>query len=370
MEWVVTTGRTVEEAKDAALDELGVDEHDAEFEILEEPQQGLFGRQRGEARVRARVRPSTPRPKTERRDRKRRRPDAAPAVAGPAAAPAESADADDGPGVTTARRRGRGTKRQADEAAESAPPAASKGGSPRRRPAASPADGTPGVQPQADGEAGGEAGDAGPEGTAGPARRRRRGKRGAGVDAVAGTGDDDGDDGLSDGGADMGEQELDLAQQAEIAETFLRGLLERFGMPAQTTTTTLDEETFEVHVDGEELGLLIGPKGQTLQAVQELTRTAVQRRASNRTGRILVDVAGYRVRRREALERFTRQVADDVRATGVQRVLEPMSAADRKIVHDTANQIEGVGTMSEGEEPSRRVVIVPATAAEPDTDAD
>ena len=170
----------------------------------------------------------------------------------------------------------------------------------------------------------------------------------------------------------MGEQELDLAQQSEVAETFVRGLLERFGLQADTRTVTIDDETFEVQVTGPELGLLIGPKGQTLQAVQELTRTAVQRRASNRTGRILVDVAGYRVRRREALERFTRQVAEDVRATGVQRVLEPMSPADRKIVHDTANLLPGVRTTSEGEEPQRRVVVLPdpdGEAAEPATSA-
>ena len=73
MEWVETTGRTTEEAKDHALDQLGVDESDAEFEILEEPRPGLFGRIRGEARVRARVRPTAPRPKAERRDRRDRR---------------------------------------------------------------------------------------------------------------------------------------------------------------------------------------------------------------------------------------------------------------------------------------------------------
>ena len=72
MEWVETTGRTIEEAKDAALDQLGVDEQDAEFEVLEEPRTGLFGRTRGEARVRARIEPTKPRPKVERRDRKRR----------------------------------------------------------------------------------------------------------------------------------------------------------------------------------------------------------------------------------------------------------------------------------------------------------
>ena len=73
MEWVETTGRTVEEAKDSALDQLGVDEEDAEFEILEQPKLGLFGRLRAEARVRARVRPTTPRPKED-RGRRRRRP--------------------------------------------------------------------------------------------------------------------------------------------------------------------------------------------------------------------------------------------------------------------------------------------------------
>ena len=72
MEWVETTGKTVEEAKDAALDQLGVDEQDAEFDVVEEPRTGLFGRTRGEARVRARVRPTQPRPKVERRDRRGR----------------------------------------------------------------------------------------------------------------------------------------------------------------------------------------------------------------------------------------------------------------------------------------------------------
>ena len=71
MEWVEVTGKTVEEAKEMALDQLGVDESDAEFEVLEEPKAGLFGLLRSQARVRARVVPTTARPKVERRDRKR-----------------------------------------------------------------------------------------------------------------------------------------------------------------------------------------------------------------------------------------------------------------------------------------------------------
>ena len=72
MQWVETTGRTIEDAKEAALDQLGIDESEAEFEVIEEPKTGLFGRPRGEARIRARVVPKAPRPKQERRPRRQR----------------------------------------------------------------------------------------------------------------------------------------------------------------------------------------------------------------------------------------------------------------------------------------------------------
>jgi spoIIIJ-associated protein len=70
-------------------------------------------------------------------------------------------------------------------------------------------------------------------------------------------------------------------------------------------------------------------------------------------------VSGYRARRREALEAFVRTVADDVRASGTQKALEPMSPPDRKVVHDTVNDLDGVHTISEGEDHRRRVVILP-----------
>ena len=78
------------------------------------------------------------------------------------------------------------------------------------------------------------------------------------------------------------------------------------------------------------------------------------------TPRIRVDVGGYRERRREALARFTRDVAEQVKSSGVQKALEPMSPPDRKVVHDTVNEIDGVTTVSEGEDSRRRVVILPA----------
>ena len=155
-------------------------------------------------------------------------------------------------------------------------------------------------------------------------------------------------------------EDITVEQQAEMVEEFLTGLLDAFGYDATVSSTTIDEETIEVAAEGTDLGLLVGPKGNTLQAIHDLSRTVVQRRASgNHEGRVRLDVAGYREKRRTALEGFTRKVADQVLETGQAQVLEPMSSADRKVVHDTANTIEGVRTTSEGDEPRRRVVLLP-----------
>lgn len=116
--------------------------------------------------------------------------------------------------------------------------------------------------------------------------------------------------------------------------------------------------------DESDLGLLIGPKGQTLSSVHELSRAVLQRRAPGRhDGRVRIDIGGYRQRRREALARFVRDQAAAVLESGVSRALEPMNSVDRKIVHDTVNEIDGVSTLSEGMDPNRRVVIIPAADA-------
>jgi len=162
---------------------------------------------------------------------------------------------------------------------------------------------------------------------------------------------------------------LNIEEQGRIAEQFVLGLVGHFGGTADTAVNVVDDDTVEVDVNGTDLGLLIGPKGQTLQAVQELARTVVQRRSVARTARIHVDVASYRARRREALGRFTEQVAHDVIGSGVQRVLEPMSAPDRKVVHDAVNEIAGVRTISEGEDPDRRVVVIPDSSPAGDAGA-
>ena len=104
----------------------------------------------------------------------------------------------------------------------------------------------------------------------------------------------------------------------------------------------------------------MGPKGSTLAALQDVTRTVVQRNFPSRTDRILVDVAGYREKRAAALQKFSHQVAAEVIESGSERALEPMSPADRKVVHDAVNEIDGiVATRSEGEDPARYIVIAP-----------
>ena len=240
MEWVETTGRTVEEAKEKALDQLGVHEEDAEFEVVEEPKAGLFGRVRGEARVRARVRPTQVRQKIERRDRKRS-------------------------GDRNGRSKGDGQKADGPK----------QGGQQRgpKKPA------TP-KSPQ--------------PATAATPKSTQQEK----------------------------EHDVDPRQVGEEASRFMQGLLDAFGATG-TVELVEDGDDLEVRVHGEELGLLVGPRGSTLQAVQDLARVASQRRLGDHDTLLRVDIGGYRQRRAAALGEFAQRMAAEVKASGVARVLEP-----------------------------------------------
>jgi spoIIIJ-associated protein len=154
---------------------------------------------------------------------------------------------------------------------------------------------------------------------------------------------------------------MDLEAQQAAVEGFLTDLLAAFGRPDATIAVAVGEdEALEASVDGSELGLLVGQKGVTLAAVQELVRSMVQRQFVGQPhARVRVDVAGYRARRKEALARFATSIAESVKESGVAKALDPMGSADRKVVHDTVNEIEGVVTVSEGEDAARRVVIRP-----------
>lgn len=146
-----------------------------------------------------------------------------------------------------------------------------------------------------------------------------------------------------------------LEDAREDALDFLEGLLDAMEMDGDVIADITKEGAIAASIEGSDSGLLIGRRGQTLDAIQELLRTALQRQAQTRL-RVTLDIEGYRDRRRETLIREAQQLAE--RALGEGEVaLEPMSAYERKIVHDAVAEIEGVESFSEGEEPRRRVII-------------
>jgi len=142
---------------------------------------------------------------------------------------------------------------------------------------------------------------------------------------------------------------------ARVAGEFVEGLLEAMGLQGEVETS-IAEGRVSVEVNGDDLGILIGRRGQTLEAVQELTRTAVQRRLRAHV-RLLVDVESYRARRRETLAEYAREMADRAKERGTEIELEPMNAYERKIVHDAIADIDGVSSFSEGEDPQRKVIV-------------
>jgi spoIIIJ-associated protein len=336
VEWVEVAGKTVEEATEQALDQLGVAVGDAEVIVVDEPKTGLFGRVRVEARVRARVRPVGARP---RRERSRR----------------------SGGGRSGQGGQGGQKSRQGNGERSSA------GGGSRNSDSGA-ADSNSSAAAATNGSGTTTAGTG--SGTSRSARRRRNRSKAptTGVAAVAGS--RNGSGGPSREKApqrsteaketeDMAEG-MTLEEQGEVGRAFVADLLSEFGMEGSVETRLLDEDTVEIAALGEDLGILVGPRGSTLAALQDLTRAVVQRQCPSRTDRILVDVAGYRERRSAALKRFSVQIAEEVLASGQEKALEPMSPADRKAVHDAINEMAGVETRSEGEDPNRHIVIAPA----------
>ena len=313
MEWVETRAKSVAEAIELALDQLGVDSTELEYEVLEEPKPGLFGRVRGEALIRARVQP------TQRSTEKKGRAPKPSASAATAAKPVKAA---------------RGSKVAAAETPAVPVAATTKRKAPS--PAAQAALDAAAVEVNAPQESGRSSRAGRSAASKGPRPERRPFTPSDGNDVV------------------------DLDAVAVSGIRFIEGLLEAAGLEATVGSRLIDAQTLELEVTGESLGVLVGPKGQTLLAFQELVRTYVHHDTGGRSGRLMLDIAGYRQKRRIALEAFTRQVVESVLDAGERRAMEPMNAVDRKVVHDTANSIEGVRSISEGEDPYRYVVLLPA----------
>ena len=339
MEWVEVAGKTIEEATEQALDQLGVAAADAEVIVVDEPKTGLFGRVRVEARVRARVRPVGARP---RRERSRR---------------------------NSGGRSGQGS--QGSQGSRQGGQRSSSGGGRSRPEGGAPADPeTAGSNGSAGTNGAGTTTAGNGSGTSRSARRRRNRSKATTTAVASAESSSNGSGGPSAEKApkrsteaketeDMAEG-MTLEEQGEVGRSFVADLLSEFGMEGTVETRLLDEDTVEIAALGEDLGILVGPRGSTLAALQDLTRAVVQRQCPSRTDRILVDVAGYRERRSAALKRFSVQIAEEVLASGQEKALEPMSPADRKAVHDAINEMSGVQTRSEGEDPNRHIVIAPA----------
>ena len=149
----------------------------------------------------------------------------------------------------------------------------------------------------------------------------------------------------------------DLEQESEIAADYVEGLLDVADLDGDIDMDVEGDRAL-VSVVGATLQELIGPRGEVLEALQELTRLAVHRQTGART-RIMLDVGGYRAKRRVELTDLGRDAADEVKSSGVPRRLDAMTPFERKIVHD-AVAAAGLRSESEGEEPNRRVVVFPA----------
>ena len=160
-------------------------------------------------------------------------------------------------------------------------------------------------------------------------------------------------------GEEEAEEEEGPNEQAEAAADFVQGLMDVLGFDADVEIQTVDHVTY-IDVlaveEGDDMGLLIGKHGHTLDALQELVRGHVQRRDGERC-RVQVDVEDYRKRRRSRVIAKARDAGRRVLRSGRSESLEPMSAFERKVVHDTIAEIGGLETSSEGEEPARYVVI-------------
>ena len=169
--------------------------------------------------------------------------------------------------------------------------------------------------------------------------------------------DDDEDDEDSDEEADDEEDLSSLEEEGEIAADYIEGLLDIADLDGDIDMD-VEGDRAVVSVVGATLDELVGDDGEVLEALQELTRLAVHRKTGSRA-RLMLDVGGFRSRRRTELAELGRSVAAEVSKSGEPKKLRAMSPFERKIIHD-AVALAGLRSESEGEEPNRRVVVFPA----------
>lgn len=320
MDWVEASGKSVDLAVEAALAELGLGSKEAaDIEVLQEAKAGFLGLGAQEAVVKV-----TPKPAERKPRRRRGRGKSGQRTESGATSPTEEAGRQ-----SSSSSRGRSGR---DDRSRQDRPRGGKEG----RPAADTKEETGGGR--------GRRSSSGPNGN--ERRGRKPDQRSAGPEEAAAAAS------TSGGGT---EKESSIEEQAEVAASFIKGLLEAFGLEGEVTTD-IDDDVLKIDVSGDQTEALVGAKGAVMQAVLEITRTVVQRRTFG-APRMRLDIGGYNERRREALKIYAGKLAEKLIAEGGEVMLEPMNAADRKVVHDAIAEIDGIRSFSEGEDPDRAVVL-------------
>jgi spoIIIJ-associated protein len=148
-----------------------------------------------------------------------------------------------------------------------------------------------------------------------------------------------------------------LEEEGDIAADYLEGLLDIADLDGDIEISVENERAALV-IEGGDLAHLVGGEGEVLDALQELTRLAVQTATGERS-RLMLDIDGFRADKKSALAKLAEETADEVKSKGKAIKLAPMNAFERKVIHDTIQKI-GLTSESEGEDPDRCVVVMPA----------
>ena len=153
----------------------------------------------------------------------------------------------------------------------------------------------------------------------------------------------------------LGEEVRD--EQSEQIRTFLSGLLEHMDAKAEVKVYEVEKNRYKVILEGEKLGALIGRRGETLDAIQQLTNYSINRGGESKRARVQIDAENYREKREESLERLAQKVAGKVVKYRRNVTLEPMNAYERHVIHTALQDTQYITTFSIGTEPNRRVVV-------------
>jgi spoIIIJ-associated protein len=178
-------------------------------------------------------------------------------------------------------------------------------------------------------------------------RGRREGTRRTGGQAPSGD--------RAEATARKEQAEVEIDELVPVVRDFLSGLVTAFGLEG-AVDVRVEDDTIIADIRGEQTEALVGNRGSVLEAIHELTKTVMQRKTQS-SARLRLDIAGYAERRRQALTIYANQLIDQVLEEGGEVMLDPMSAADRKVIHDAAAAREGIRSYSEGEAPQRYVVL-------------